>query len=157
MGNKNYTKYSENSKNNQHVVSEELEETVLAAGGEVIRVDQVEETLAVTEEEDGVHVRPVVDGEIIDTPVVEVIKPEEITEEETILPSNTKSIGVVTGCSKLNVRKEPYKDAEILCVINKNEEVEINTEEEATYEYFYKVITSKGVEGYCIKDFISIK
>ena len=31
---------------------------------------------AVTEEKDGIHVRPVVDGEIIDTPVEKVIKPK---------------------------------------------------------------------------------
>lgn len=38
---KNYTKYSEKS-NNKHVVSEELEKTVLKAGGEVMRVNQEE-------------------------------------------------------------------------------------------------------------------
>ena len=32
---------------------------------------------AVTEEEDGVHVRPVENGEILDTPVKKVIKPKK--------------------------------------------------------------------------------
>lgn len=36
------------------------------------------EAWAVTEENDGVHVRPVVDGEIVDTPVEDVITEEEV-------------------------------------------------------------------------------
>lgn len=34
------------------------------------------EAWAVTEEKDGVHVRPIVDGEIIDTPIEKVEKPK---------------------------------------------------------------------------------
>lgn len=33
---------------------------------------------AVTEEKDGVHVRPIVDGEILDTPIEKVIKPKRV-------------------------------------------------------------------------------
>lgn len=39
---------------------------------------------AVTEEKDGVHVRPVVDGKVIDTPVEKVEKTEEETTEEDL-------------------------------------------------------------------------
>ena len=79
---------------------------------------------------------------------------EEVVENEV---EEVKIIGVVTGCAKLNVRKEPDKQAEVLCVIDKNTEVEVDFEEEATYEDFYKIITSKGVKGYCVKEFIEIK
>ena len=36
---------------------------------------------AVTEEKDGVHVRPVVNGEVIDTPVEKVEKPKKKTKK----------------------------------------------------------------------------
>lgn len=43
----------------------------------VIEVEPEKEQWAVTKEEDGnVHVRPVVNGEIIDTPVERIIKPK---------------------------------------------------------------------------------
>lgn len=40
-------------------------------------IEEVTEKWTVTEEEDGIHVRPVVDGEIIDTPIEKVIKPKK--------------------------------------------------------------------------------
>lgn len=114
----------------------------------IAEINSEEETWAVTQEDDGVHVRPVVDGEIIETPVVEVIKPEEM---EDILPA------VVTGCSKLNLRKEASKESDVVCTLAKGTEVTIDITEST--EEFFKVYAVSGetlVEGYCIKDFISI-
>ena len=133
MGNKNYTKFSENSNNDKHVVSPELEQTVLNAGGEVMRVDQN---------------NVVVEG------VNEI--PEDVNIlDEVILPGDAKLIGVVKP-AKLNVRKQPTKDSEVLEVITKNSEVEIDlSDNEDTI--FYKVRTKSGVEGYCMTEFINIK
>lgn len=154
MENKNYTKYSEHSNNDKHVVSKELEETVLRAGGEVMRTNPVEENWTVTEEKDGVHVRPVVDGEIINTPVEEVLKPklEEDSKEPTV--EDIRSV-TIKDCNKLNVRKDPNKESKVLCVIDKNTEFTVNLTKST--EDFYKVTLSNGVEGYCMKEFISIK
>ena len=33
---------------------------------------------AVTEEKDGIHVRPIVDGAILDTPIEKVVKPKRV-------------------------------------------------------------------------------
>ena len=135
MGNKNYTKYSEKSNN----IIKDLDETV------------VEEVKLVLSEGEGLTMST----EPVDLTVSE---PNNVEPEvETIEPGDAKLTGVVDGCAKLNVRKEPYKDAEILCVIDKGEEVVFDTEEEATYEYFYKIVTAKGVKGYCMKQFINIK
>ena len=62
MGNKNYTNYS----NNKNKPENKHEET--------------NTEFAVTEENDGVHIRPVINGEIIDTPVEEIIQPEQNQE-----------------------------------------------------------------------------
>lgn len=90
----------------------------------------------------------------------EELKKEEIVdlkEEDTIeVKPDGNSTGIVIDCSRLNVRKQPDLNAEVLCTINKNSEVMINLAESTTEE-FYKVYTSTGVEGYCMKKYISIK
>ena len=140
MGNKNRSK----NKNEEIVV----EETVVE--NEVETEVEVEETVVENEveteiEEEETVVENEVESEVEEESEVEV-------EEE-----NVKMIGIVTGCAKLNVRKEPSKQSDVLCIIDKNTEVEIDTEEETTYEDFYKIVTSTGVKGYCVKSFIEIK
>lgn len=75
-------------------------------------------------------------------------------EDVITVNSDGNCIGIVTGCNKLNVRKESKKDSEPLCVINENEEVEVDLSESTVY--FYKVKTSSGVEGYCMKEYINV-
>ena len=110
MGNKNYTKYSDNSNNNNVITPE---------------------TPAVTTE------------------------PEVTTEPVTQNDSGTNILAIVTNCTKLNVRKEAKKDAEVVCIINKGTELAVDLY--TSTEDFYKVSNSNGVEGYCVKDFIEIK
>lgn len=92
----------------------------------------------------------------IETKVVEVqngvVETENVVEET---PEVEFKIGVVANCRKLNVRKAPFVDADIACVINEDTFVEVN-ELEST-EDFYKVCTAAGVNGYCMKDFIEIE
>ena len=77
--------------------------------------------------------------EIIEEPV------EEIAEEETC------QAGVVIA-ERLNVRSNPFKDADVLFVINKGQEVIIDGEDGD----FFKVVVDGNV-GYCIKNFVAIK
>lgn len=63
--------------------------------------------------------------------------------------------GVVSNCTKLNVRKEPKKDAEVLVVIDAKTKVEV--EPDNSTDKWYKVSTKNGIEGYCMKDFITLK
>lgn len=81
--------------------------------------------------------------------VEEVI--EEIVEEEVV----TTAMGVVAGCSKLNVRKNPNPVAQPLCVIAEGTEVMVDFSE-STNDW-YKVYTKEGVEGFCMKSYISVK
>lgn len=80
---------------------------------------------------------------------VEVV--ETVVEPEASEPV----VGIVSGCVKLNVRKNPHTNAEVLCVIDENSEVVID-EENSTHE-FYKICTEAGVEGFCMKKFINVK
>ena len=89
--------------------------------------------------------------EKIDTVVVE---PEEVEDiiEETIEPSTIE--GFVSGCSRLNVRKEPKAGSLVVCTIEKDADVIIDLDEST--DTFYKVCTEAGAEGYCMKDYITI-
>lgn len=85
-----------------------------------------------------------------------VVKPEEIQNgvtEEVVEPVTV--VGVVVDCQKLNIRKEPNAEAEILGTISVGSEVTIDESE--SNENFYKVCTAAGAEGFCMKKFISVK
>lgn len=64
-------------------------------------------------------------------------------------------IGVVSNCNKLNIREEPSLDANIVCEITSTTELMID-ENESTEE-FYKVFTMSGLEGFCMKKFITVQ
>ena len=140
MGNKNYSN-NKNKPENKH--------------------EETNTEFAVTEEIDGVHIRPVINGEIIDTPVEETIQPEQNQENiddlsyETEQEQNTVTPEGIVDCEKLYVRKEATTNSEPITIINKSEEVSIDLNEST--EDFYKVHTTFGVEGYCMKKFINIK
>jgi len=78
-----------------------------------------------------------------------------IEEHEESQNSEDVKIGFVTNCKKLNVRKEPKTDSDIVCEIDYQTELMID-ENESTEE-FYKVFTAAGIEGFCMKKFIEIQ
>ena len=84
--------------------------------------------------------------------VVEVV--EEVTPEVTpeVTREPDKLVGVV-NCTLLNVREAATKASKVLCEINKDTKVTI--ESEANDEW-YEVTTKKGIKGYCMKEFITI-
>ena len=99
---------------------------------------------------------------------------EESTEEviknidEAIVESNKLEIdennnrniaqATIIGYTKLNVRKNPYKDSEVVCIITKDSSITVDYNEST--EDFYKVyvnVDNVPYEGFCMKEFISIK
>lgn len=94
-------------------------------------------------------------------PVMEEVKDnveetvEETVEEVVEEPVKEDVIGVVAGCSKLRVREAASANAKVLCEISENSEVIVN-EEESTKD-FYKVCTEAGVEGFCMKKYITVR
>ena len=98
-----------------------------------------------------------VEQEPITDPVIEaeVEQAQEIVEESQEVEEAVPTVGFVDNCECLRVRKESNVDSEELCIINKLSEVVIDLDNST--DYFYKVTTSEGVEGYCMKKFITIK
>ena len=83
--------------------------------------------------------------ENVDEPIVEEVKQEIVLVD-----------GIVSGCELLNIRKESSKDAEVLCTIGVNTMVKVDLTVDKEAEEFYKIVTPNGVEGYCMKKFITI-
>lgn len=107
-----------------------------------ISTEKVKENIEVAETKEETVVEP----EVIET------KDEPVTEPE----APKMVIGIVSGYTKLNVRKKPNANADVECVIPKNSEVEIEYDDGE----FYEVCALPGNEyfhGYCMKKFISIK
>ena len=127
--NKNYSKFSQKKENVN------LEEIFPEA--EAVEADSEQE--------------PIMD------PVVEeeAEQAQEIVEESQKIEEAVQTVGFVDNCECLRVRKESNVDSEELCIINKLSEVVIDLDNST--DYFYKVTTSEGVEGYCMKKFITIK
>lgn len=99
-----------------------------------------------TENENTNVVTPDVDNDV--TVTATVTTPEVTPKEPEVI------FGVVTDCTKLNVRKTPDATAPIICTIPRNAEVEVLFEEST--DEFYKVLTATGVEGFCMAKYIAI-
>lgn len=87
--------------------------------------------------------------------VKENVAIENFEEATPVEEKKVVYIGKLRDCGKLNVREKPSIDAKILCRLDKTSEVQIE-KAESTKE-FYKVYTTSGVEGYCMKKYVSIK
>ena len=85
---------------------------------------------------------------------------EEVTEPEVIVPSidnnveNNEIIGKINGFKNLYVRKEASKDSEPVGIVTDKDDLSIDVAHST--DDFYKVITSNGLEGYCVKEFVKI-
>lgn len=88
------------------------------------------------------EVEPEIEENIQEAPATEETIPETI-------------IGFVTGCIKLNIRKEPSIDAEVLCEVVATSPLSIDLEN-STDEWL-SVGTELGVEGFCMKKYVNIK
>lgn len=92
---------------------------------------------------------------VVDTPVeIEVIEKavEEVVTEE-VIPQPV--VGFVSNCDRLNVREKPYKGSNVLTILADGCDVIVN--EHLSTENFYHVLTRHSIQGFCQKDYISIK
>lgn len=142
---------------NQNIeeVTEVTEETTEESINEVNEtVEQVEET--VNEVEESTNEAEETTEEVT----------EEVTEPEVIVPisylypdiedgvENNEIIGKISGFTKLYVRKEANKDSEPVGIVTDKDDLSIDVAHST--DDFYKVITSNGLEGYCVKEFVKI-
>ena len=124
------------------VVEETTEEVIESTEETVEHTEEVEETVE----------------EVTET--TEEVVEEHITEPEIIVPNiedgveNNEVIGKISGFEKLYVRKESNKDSEPVGIVTDKDDLSIDLSHST--DTFYKVITSNGLEGYCVKEFVKI-
>ena len=146
MQNNNIEELNQNIEEVTEVTEPVVEETT----EEVI--ESTEETVEPTEE-----VEETVE-EVTET--TEEVVEEHITEPEIIVPNiedgveNNEVIGKISGFEKLYVRKESNKDSEPVGIVTDKDDLSIDLSHST--DTFYKVITSNGLEGYCVKEFVKI-
>lgn len=90
------------------------------------------------------HANQVASNDPVEEPMV---KDESVADEKP-------TIGIVTKCSKLNVRRQPdaTDDKNIICTIPVDAEVVID---DSTSD-FYAITTKDGKHGFCMKEYISV-
>ena len=92
----------------------------------------------------------------------ETVEEEQPLEGQTTIPevepevpaAEIHKFGKITGCKKLNVRKLPSRDSEIISELVEGSEIMIDDNESTAL--FYKICTEHGIEGYCMKQFIKV-
>ena len=135
MSKKNYTNYSKPETIETPVVDENIEK--------VVAEEVIDEIISEEPIEDSIPEEPVeVLSEEVDNTVNEEKNPRYV-------------YGVVKNCETLRVRKIPSSDGEILTIIDKGTELEIDLENST--DEFYNVCTATGINGYCMKKFIILQ
>ena len=129
MSNKHYTQYSKFSG----------EEPMLVNDPEFEVEDTVEE-----------KVDEPIEGQI----VIPEVEPEPVSDPEPSVEPENRKFGKVSNCKKLNIRKLPSRDAEIVSELIEGSEVMIDEKESTAL--FYKICTEHGIDGYCMKDYITV-
>ena len=135
MSKKNYTNYSKPETMNitefDESLNEEIEESVVT-----------NETSEEVEDASGVE-------EIVEEDV------PEVKEESLDTISKPICFGFVDNCESLRIRQVPNPVGEILTTISSGTEVEIDLNNSTND--FYKVCTATGLDGYCMKKFITLR
>ena len=113
-----------------------------------------EEPETEVEEETVEEERPI-EGQIVIPEVEsEPVFVSPMSEVEPVVEPENRKFGKISNCKKLNIRKLPSRDAEIVSELIEGSEVMIDEKESTAL--FYKVCTEHGIEGFCMKDFIKV-
>ena len=91
--------------------------------------------------------------EVNESEEVEEEVTEEVTKEATKEAESTV-VGYVSGCLKLNIREEGYPGANVVCVVPEKTALLIEAAE--SNDEWYKVYTETGMEGFCMKQYVTL-
>ena len=92
-----------------------------------------------------------VEPEVVETADVELTEADPV-ETEPVAP--TPVYGIVSGCNSLNIRKEPNRNAEVLCVETIKAIVAVDLDKST--DEWDAVCTKDGVDGFCMKQYITL-
>lgn len=111
------------------------------------------EEIAEVEEDIVAEPEAVVEEAIVAEPEETVaLEPEEVVEE--IVNEQNDVEGIVSNCDRLNVRRTPSINAGIVTVLRSGTKLVIDVDK--SNDEWYSICTLHGIEGYCMKKFITI-
>nr|DAH99594.1 MAG TPA: putative dipeptidyl-peptidase VI [Caudoviricetes sp.] len=91
--------------------------------------------------------------EEVEEEIAEVNESEEV-EKEVTEEADSTVVGYVSGCLKLNIREEGYPGANVVCVVPEKTALLIEVAE--SNDEWYKVYTEAGMEGFCMKQYVTL-
>lgn len=101
---------------------------------------------------------PIEEKATIEAPVVEEVEAAETPVVEEVEAVETPAIDTifakVANCARLNIRKDPNKNSEILTIVNLGDCVEVDPDNDTSSWYHVFV---GDIEGYCMKAYIAIQ
>lgn len=115
-----------------------------------MQYDDTEETLTDVTEEIEKEIDELNDSVEDTIEIDDSVSADEIVEE-TESPS---LIGVVSGCAKLNIRKESNIISEPVCIVPEKSVLLID--QDLSTDEWYKVYTETGMEGFCMKKYVTV-
>lgn len=80
---------------------------------------------------------------------------ENVNETKEVKQEPVVTIGVVANCNKLNIRKKPDPEADIVGVVDAGTTLTINSAKST--EEFFSVRTKSGMFGFCMKEFVTVR
>lgn len=92
-------------------------------------------------------------GAVVENTIDATVEPEVTAAPESDVPP-IPVVGKVINCAKLNVRAKPNTDSNVVCILDANSEIEVNIEKST--DEWVSVCTATGVEGYCMRKFMSV-
>lgn len=91
-----------------------------------------------------------IDEVAMEQPVIEEVV-SEVTEE---LKTDEFLNGIVHNCVKLNVRRNPSIDSEVIAVINEQDQIKVKDVDTLSDWYFIQL--PNGEEGFSMKKYIAV-
>ena len=142
--NKNYNKYYDKAVNKHNNVVEEKKDE------EVVKNDIPEVVEEVVKNEKTEVVEEVVKNDIPE--VVEEVK-EEVPEVRDTYEVTEWKYGTIVGCNKLNFRKEPTKNSDIIGEFQYDTTIRF-AELDGNFEWFKVQDPKTNKVGYCMSEYI---
>lgn len=91
-----------------------------------------------------------IDEVAMEQPVIEEVA-SEVTEEPK---TDTFLDGIVHNCVKLNVRKNPSIDSDVIAVLNEQDKIKVKDVDTISDWYFIQL--PNGKEGFSMKKYVAI-
>ena len=91
-----------------------------------------------------------IDEIVMEQSVIEEVVPEATEEPNT----DTFLDGIVHNCVKLNVRKNPSTDSDVIAVLNEQDKIKVKDVDTLSDWYFIQL--PNGKEGFSMKKYVAV-